>query len=170
LSPAIGIEVRGIDLAQPLDESSFEPIRLAWERHGVLLIRGQDISQEQQALFAGRFGTLARPRLGPPPVLYVSNARSTFAKPTILPDGPVDFHSDQSYLAEPAIAATRFLPAGFVPMMRCPKISSAASPAVRPSTPMTKRQARAAAPRLCRKAGSTRCTPCFAYIRQPGGR
>jgi taurine dioxygenase len=108
LSPAIGIEVRGIDLAQPLDEASFEPIGCAWERHCVLLVRGQDITQEQQAQFASRFGTLTRPRRGPPPVLYVSNARSTFAKPAVLPAGPVDFHSDQSYLAEPSIATVLY--------------------------------------------------------------
>ena len=58
LHPHIGAEITGVDLRQPLDETSFAVIREAWNRHSVLVLRDQRIDDEQQVEFARRFGTL----------------------------------------------------------------------------------------------------------------
>ena len=40
LSPAIGVDVRGIDLSQPLDDDTFARIERAWEENCVALAKG----------------------------------------------------------------------------------------------------------------------------------
>ena len=35
LAPAIGAEVQGVDLAQPLDEARFRDIERAWHEHAL---------------------------------------------------------------------------------------------------------------------------------------
>ena len=57
-------ELRGLDLSKPLGPSQFAELRDAWNRHAVLVIRGQAILPEQQLAFARQFGTLER---FPPP-------------------------------------------------------------------------------------------------------
>ncbi|MEO8926165.1 MAG: TauD/TfdA family dioxygenase [Caulobacteraceae bacterium] len=104
LSPAIGVEVGGVDLAGRLDEAVFGQIRAAWEESCIALFRGQTLSETRQILFARRFGKLGEAGGGPRPVLYVTNARNERGEPGILPEGPIDFHSDQSYLEEPSMA------------------------------------------------------------------
>ena len=104
LSPAIGVEVRGIDLARPLEEAVFRQIRRAWEENGVVLFRGQQLSAIKQIRVASRFGSLSKTELGPPAVLEVGNIRDARGMSGILPEGAIDFHSDQSYLDEPSIA------------------------------------------------------------------
>jgi taurine dioxygenase len=54
----IGAEVRGIDLAAPLDDEIYEEIRHALLEWKVLFFRDQDITSEQQVAFARRFGDL----------------------------------------------------------------------------------------------------------------
>ena len=45
---ALGADVHGLDLSQPLDDDQFEALRSAWIEHSVLAIRDQEIV----ALFA----------------------------------------------------------------------------------------------------------------------
>jgi taurine dioxygenase len=104
LASAIGIEVRGLDLAHRLDDALFGKIREAWEQNCIALFRGQRLSAVKQILFARRFGPLDKPSGGPPAVLYVTNARGNDGAQGILPEGPIDFHSDQSYLDVPSMA------------------------------------------------------------------
>jgi taurine dioxygenase len=116
LSPAIGIEVSGIDLAQPLDEASFARLRRSWEESCIALFRGQRIDEGEQVAFASRFGTLGTMvnesdplKLGGhPAVLYVSNIRVDGKLTGILPDGEMFFHSDTCYLEKPAMASMLF--------------------------------------------------------------
>jgi taurine dioxygenase len=58
LSPALGAEVSGVDLSRDLPDEVLEEIRAAWQKYNVLVIRGQDLTMEQQLAFAGRFGKL----------------------------------------------------------------------------------------------------------------
>jgi alpha-ketoglutarate-dependent taurine dioxygenase len=104
LSPAIGIEVCGVDLSQPLVDSVIRRIRSAWEENCVVVFRGQRLSLTRQIRFASCFGTLDKTELGPPAVLEVTNVRDSNGRSGILPEGPIDFHSDQSYLDRPSIA------------------------------------------------------------------
>lgn len=113
LSPAIGIEVSGVDLARPLDAPSFARVRHAWEENCIVLFRDQSLDEAAQVDFASRFGTLGRNvnetdpiKLGGhPAVLYVSNIRVDGKLTGILPDGEMFFHSDTCYLEKPAMAS-----------------------------------------------------------------
>jgi taurine dioxygenase len=56
--PTIGAEVRGVDLSQPLDESTFKAVHDALMAHKVIYFRDQDITPEQQVAFGKKFGAL----------------------------------------------------------------------------------------------------------------
>ncbi len=59
LAPAIGAEVLGADLSQPMDDALFREIERAWHEHCILLFRKQTLDDLQQVAFAERFGELA---------------------------------------------------------------------------------------------------------------
>lgn len=113
LSPAIGVEVRGVDLRGDLDDETFARIRKAWEENCIVLFRGQSFEEADQVRFAGRFGALgaAVNDLDPdkggshPAILYVSNVRVNGKVTGILPDGEMFFHSDTCYMERPALAS-----------------------------------------------------------------
>jgi taurine dioxygenase len=102
LAPALGVEIT-VNLVRPLSDVNFQKIRSAWEQHCVALFRGQQLSLIKQMRFASRFGAIGRTGHGPPALLEVSNARDADGPKGILPDGPIDFHSDQSYLDTPSM-------------------------------------------------------------------
>jgi taurine dioxygenase len=116
LCSAIGIEVRGIDLAKPLDEIAFAQIRAAWEGNCIALFRDQNLEEMEQVRFAARFGALGTsvndhaPEKGGghPAILYVSNVRVNGQVTGILPDGEMFFHSDTCYVEHPAMASTLY--------------------------------------------------------------
>ena len=58
LSAGLGAEVRGVDLAAPIDDATFGEIEQAWRDHLVLLFRDQPLTHAQHIAFSGRFGPL----------------------------------------------------------------------------------------------------------------
>ena len=58
LTPAIGAEINGVDLAQPLDEQTFDEIHDAWMKHLVIFFRDQDLTLDQHKAFGRYFGDL----------------------------------------------------------------------------------------------------------------
>ena len=58
LTPHIGAEIHGIDLARPLDERTFARVHQALMDHLVVFFRDQSITVEQQKAFGRRFGEL----------------------------------------------------------------------------------------------------------------
>ena len=58
LTPAIGAEVSGIDLAQPLDGATFAWLHDAWMRHLVLFFRDQPLTFDQHKALGRCFGEL----------------------------------------------------------------------------------------------------------------
>src|ERR1051326_9210843 len=56
LSPAGGIEVTGIDLANPLPSHDLATIWAALLAHHIVIFPGQSLSREQQFAFAARLG------------------------------------------------------------------------------------------------------------------
>ena len=58
LSRALGAEMRGADLSEPLDKAAFDAILAAWMEHLVILFRDQHLSDPQLERFSARFGTL----------------------------------------------------------------------------------------------------------------
>ena len=58
LGTALGVEIRGLDLSQPLDAASVDVIRRAFLEHIVLIIRGQSLSPAAQIAFTEHFGAV----------------------------------------------------------------------------------------------------------------
>jgi taurine dioxygenase len=110
VSAAIGSEVSGVDLSQPLSDAQFRRIEQAWHDGLILLFRGQHLDEAQQVAFCERFGTLAgvlnkhTGRGTHPSVMYISNIRENGQLIGALPDGEMFFHSDQCYVEQPAMA------------------------------------------------------------------
>jgi taurine dioxygenase len=107
LSPALGAEIVGVDLSAEIPDGVFEQILDAWHRHLVLLFRGQKLSEEDQVRFAERFGPLSRihtPQFVKthPAVMLISNIREDGKPIGALPDGEMQFHSDQCHQERPA--------------------------------------------------------------------
>ena len=109
-------EIAGLDLTKPLRPAQFAELRDAWNRYGVLVIRGQAIAESHQIAFAKQFGTLERfppaadGRPGGPELVRVSNAREdgSFFEST---DPPMKYlamtrawHKDTSYKRVPGFA------------------------------------------------------------------
>ena len=113
LSPAIGVEVRGIDLRADLDEATRAALRTAWAENCILLVRGQDLTEDEQFAYARIYGKIAD-RVAPP-----VEKRSYRADPTnkmqlvtdrlddrgrplgSLGDGEMWFHTDKCYIEKP---------------------------------------------------------------------
>jgi len=110
LSDAIGAEIVGLDLREPLPQPVFNAIRDTWHAHGVLLFRGQTLDELAQAGFGSRFGELGKVlnnhngRSYLPGVMYISNVREDGKLVGALPDGEMYFHSDQCYVERPGMA------------------------------------------------------------------
>ena len=117
LSPALGAEVRGLDLSQPLDPPVVAALRAAWLEHKVLVFRGQRLDEEAQARFANYFGPAshtqapdARSRKYNPDrrVLLITNIREDGRPIGFLPDGELQFHSDSAFLERPLMATVLY--------------------------------------------------------------
>ncbi len=110
LSDALGAEITGIDLAQPVDDAAFEEIRGVFHDRQVIVFRGQKLDPERQIAFSRRFGDLeihiSREYLldGHPEILVLSN-RQEDGRYIGLLQGGKDWHSDLSYLQAPSMAS-----------------------------------------------------------------
>ena len=58
LSPALGAEIIGLDVSQPIDEETIAELVQLWSDNIVLLFRKPDMTQEEQLRFASCFGKL----------------------------------------------------------------------------------------------------------------
>ena len=59
LGPALGVEIRGLDLSAMIDADVFQQIRETWLKHnGLVVIRDQHLTPEQQLAFSRNFGPL----------------------------------------------------------------------------------------------------------------
>ena len=56
--PLIGVEVRGVDLREPLDAATFTALHALWMEHLLLIFPGQSITDEEHMAFGRHFGTL----------------------------------------------------------------------------------------------------------------
>src|ERR1700722_12937599 len=110
LSPALGAEILGIDLRDPIDDALKQKFLDAWHQNLVLLLRNQTLDEDAQVRFAETFGTLAKTTSGRafsvkhPSVMLVSNIREDGKPIGALPDGEMHFHTDQCHRATPAAA------------------------------------------------------------------
>ena len=107
LSPALGAEIIGIDLREEMDDRLFTQIRDVWHENLVILLRDQQLAEEDQVRFAERFGPLAMIHTkqfvrNHPAVMLISNIREDGKQIGALPDGEMQFHSDQCHQERPA--------------------------------------------------------------------
>ena len=58
LHPDFGVEIRSVDLSDPLEEGQFAGVASAVERYSVVLFRGQSLDDDSQLAFSRRFGEL----------------------------------------------------------------------------------------------------------------
>jgi taurine dioxygenase len=98
----LGARVEGLDLSQPLDDSTFQALVEALGRHGVLKYPKQNLTARQLRDFSARFGELevnvanAYQEPGMPEVMILSNMVEN-GKPLGLSDAGQDWHTDMSY-------------------------------------------------------------------------
>jgi taurine dioxygenase len=110
LSPALGAEITGVDLRDQLDDRTFAQILAAWHQHLVILLRGQELSEEDEVRFGERFGPPAVIHTKEfvrthPAVMLISNIREDGKPIGALPDGEMHFHTDQCHQERPAMAS-----------------------------------------------------------------
>ena len=102
----IGAEIQDVNLAQPMGDETFAQIESAFDRHAVICIPGQRLSEPQLIAFARRFGEVeqiflsqyAHPRH--PEIMYVSNIKEDGRDIGHADAGRV-WHTDMSYTARP---------------------------------------------------------------------
>ena len=58
LTDAFAAEIAGVDIARPIDETTWAEIRAAFDEHSVLLFRGTALDDDTQVAFSRRFGEL----------------------------------------------------------------------------------------------------------------
>jgi alpha-ketoglutarate-dependent taurine dioxygenase len=110
LSAALGAEIIGVDLRAELDDRTFAQILEAWHRNLVILLRDQELSETDEVRFAERFGPPAVIHTkefvrNHPAVMLISNIREDGKPIGALPDGEMQFHSDQCHQERPAMAS-----------------------------------------------------------------
>lgn len=107
LSPGFGAEISDIDLSQDLDDAAFAAIEKIYNESGVVLFRGQRITDEQHVRFSRRLGELeihvlkeyVKPRN---PELYVLSNIVENGKPVGIKDAGNYWHTDLSYTRAPS--------------------------------------------------------------------
>jgi taurine dioxygenase len=110
LSPALGAEILGVDLRDPIDDALKEQFLEAWHQHLVILLRKQILDEDAQVRFAETFGAPSRISSGRtfsakhPSVMLISNIRQDGKPIGALPDGEMHFHTDQCHQEIPAKA------------------------------------------------------------------
>lgn len=112
---ALGAEIIGADLTQPLDEATFAQIHDAFYKHEVVFFRGRELSDEDHIRFSARFGELRKLKIGNPlhdhhPEIFVVSNIKKEGKHIGSYDAGVFWHTDGAYLARPhAVSALRAL-------------------------------------------------------------
>jgi taurine dioxygenase len=114
LAEALGAEVRGVDLSQPIAPRLFAQIRAAWLEHMVLRFCGQKLTGPQLLAFSRNFGELDPPGPNPlgrpflpdhPEMNVISNIREGGVPIGGLGDGEAIWHADMTYVERPPMAA-----------------------------------------------------------------
>lgn len=112
LAGGLAAEIRGLRLWEPLAEADVKWLRHLYAEHGVLVFRRQSLSENEYADFCGLFGPLertvrtdwastVRPEIG-----LITNLKGGDGKALGgLGDGELKWHSDQSYMMNPATGA-----------------------------------------------------------------
>ena len=106
-SSAVGAEIFGVDLSQPLDNHSWSEIHHAFHEHLVIFFRDQHISPAEQLAFARRFGELE-----PYPFVHGIEGYPELIEIVKMPDEIRNFgspwHVDMSFRETPPLGAVLY--------------------------------------------------------------
>ena len=113
---ALGADVRGVDLTQPLSAEEFDAVEQAWLDHSVLLFRDQRLSDDELIRFSQHFGALdiapasATDMAGAQEksrseIWIISNVIENGKPIGALGDKEAEWHTDMSYVDEPPMAS-----------------------------------------------------------------
>jgi taurine dioxygenase len=109
----LGAEAQGVDL-RTIDDAEFAALYQAWLDHLAVLVRGQELTDEDLIPFSRRFGDLdwapvqetgRRFVEGHPEIYVVSNVMENGAPIGSLGAGEATWHTDMSYLEDPPKAS-----------------------------------------------------------------
>jgi len=103
ITPAVGAEIHGVDLARGVDEATVRTIRRALVDHGVVFLRDQTLDAGQYEAFAQRFGEPTLPNSGIIPPLpgarWICEVRKEEGRTRNVGG---TWHADQVYRANPS--------------------------------------------------------------------
>ena len=108
LKPGFGAEILDVDLARA-DAATLAAVVDAFQRHGAILIREQQLGPAELVSFVARFGeleghTLKEFTLPGYPNIYVLSNRIVDGKPIGAHNDGIGWHTDYSYKAEPVMS------------------------------------------------------------------
>lgn len=103
LSPALGIEVTGIDVRE-LDDAGFHELRDLFHQHSVLVIRDQDLTPDDHIAFARRWGEININRFFKPTDTHPEVA-TVLKEPHQRENIGSVWHTDHSYDQVPAMGS-----------------------------------------------------------------
>ena len=103
ISGALGCEIGGVDLRQPLDQATLDEISQAFEHFCVIVFRDQDLTPDQHKAFSRRFGELTE--LPQAPSYNGDDLMQEVRREAHEPENVVPsfehFHTDSPFLARP---------------------------------------------------------------------
>jgi taurine dioxygenase len=114
LNAALGAEVAGVDLSEPLPQADIDAIGAAWRERLVVVFHGQNLSDPQLIAFSRNFGELDPPGPNPygepfnkahPELNVISNVIENGKPVGNLGDGEAVWHADMTYVDVPPKAA-----------------------------------------------------------------
>jgi len=115
LHPTLAREVVGLRLWEKLDDATVAALRALYAQFGVVVFRRQALSEAELAAFCALFGPLERTvrsdwaSPATPEVTVLSNLQDGLGRPIGgLGDGELQWHSDQSYMLNPATGAALY--------------------------------------------------------------
>src|SRR5262249_56860921 len=107
-------EMRRRERRDPMDEALKQNFLHTWHKHRVILLRNQTLDEDTQVRFAELFGPPAPVTSGRsfsvkhPAVMLISNIRQDGKPIGALPDGEMNFHTDQCHQLLPAKATVLY--------------------------------------------------------------
>ncbi len=103
VTPQIGAEIHGVDLAKPLAREVVEALRDALHAHLVLFFRNQPLTDVDQIAFARHFGEIQAPPLK---TKYHDNPEiNVLDQVSPRGDGADNWHADHTYTKTPAMGS-----------------------------------------------------------------
>src|SRR4051794_34775826 len=107
LSYALGAEVCGVDISEPLDDRTYQHIHHAFSQYGLLLFRNQPLTRRQHIAFTERFGELDKQEgvvlnRTVEPEIFVNKPEPSDSAPDYVGEY---WHTDKAFVLAPAMAS-----------------------------------------------------------------